>query len=868
MKRFCIILTLNRSIIFLRKYLFLFAFFLTIISWFGTLYYYDLSLTIKNIIIIHKNNFYLVLIDILFFFVFIYEKMVLSVIKINQLIESKLKQKEIVIKIYSEWIDNIINGSDTSKFRKLVGEVEIAEKLYLLENKIYTEVEKENKRRWISEGKNLINDIIRSSNSIEDLAYNVIRELALYTEMVIGVFFNFNEISKELESIATYAFHRRKYIKQKFQIGEGLVGEAAFEREIIYRTEIPNNYNKIKSGLLNDAVPSSIFIIPLIYNDEVQGVIEFASLKKEIDNCILEFFESCSTLISQALFAFKANIKTSLLLQETQKYAKELMAKQDMLNRHAEEMQKAQKELELTNEILEKKIKEVKNSEYKIQSILENISEFITIYDKEGVLRYESPSMKHVFGSAENEVKISGLLYNIGPTGNPVLYEIFQYLLKNPYREKSVEYKYIRKNGDVLWFQTTGRNLLHNDAIQGIVFSTRDITIHKMAEKEQRMKTQMQALSENSPDMIVRLSIDGQFFYTNPVFEQITGYKYKDVVKKYIEKIILDQSIGSFFAEVLFKITNYPVRYDTEKEFNTKMGKRIMYVSVIPETNEDKVVETILVVAHDITEQKMIENEIKEKNKKIQESINYARHIQESILPTSQFLKNYFPESFLLYIPRDVVSGDFPWFYVTENAIYFAAVDCTGHGVPGAMISFIGHFTLNNIINTYNNLTAGEILDRLHFQVRKTLRQEDENATTRDGMDIALCKYIPERNELHFSGAHRPLYLFRNGELYQYDADLKAIGGIPPRKKMEKLFTNYVIQLKEKDRIFIFSDGLPDQEGGPEGLKYSTRRIRDGIIRNSHLEMEELKEYFFNDFLIWKNNNKQIDDVLMIGIEI
>lgn len=836
--------------------------------WISDITLHDLPISFANILQLHAGSLSLYFIDLLPLWTFFLDAvMKKSALIINER-QSEAESLNKLLNSCTQWVLSLEQGKETQQYAYLVEEHPVGRAIYELEQKMHKGEQLEKQRRWISEGKNLLSDILRVSVSLEDLAYQALSSLASYAGMAIGAFYNYEEENDLLVNIATYAYNRRKFIKQTFRTGEGLVGEAAFEKEIIYRTEIPEEYTTIKSGLLGDAKPASILILPLISDKTLQGVIEFASLSKQIEKHVFELLEASAIMIAQAMFAMKANARTASLLEETQKYTRELMTKQEMLNQHAEAMQRTQAELQKANQVLELKIKEVKNSEFRIQSILENISEVITIYDKNGLLKYESPSMKNVFGPARNELIMSGLLYNVGPTGHPLLYEAFQFLLHNPYKQKTVEYKFARKNGEILWLQTSGRNLLHNEAIQGIVFLTRDITIHKLAEREQRMKSQMQALSENSPDMIVRLSIDGQFFYTNPVFEQYTGYKYKDVMRKYIEQVLLDQSIGSFFAEVLFKITHSPARYDTETEFNTLAGRKIMHVSAIPETNEEKIIETILIVAHDITDQKQIEREIKEKNKKIQESINYARHIQESILPTSEYMKKYFPESFLLYMPRDVVSGDFPWIFVHQNAIYIAAVDCTGHGIPGAMISFIGHFSLNNIVNSDEDLNAGEILDKLHYQVRKTLRQEGENATTRDGMDIALCKIMPQKMELHFSGAHRPLYLYRDGEIIHCDADLKAIGGIPPRKKAEKPFTNHVVKLQKKDRIFIFSDGISDQEGGPAGLKYSNRRIQEIILSQSSMTMDQLKKYFVEDFLNWKGDNKQIDDVLMIGIEL
>jgi serine phosphatase RsbU (regulator of sigma subunit) len=291
-----------------------------------------------------------------------------------------------------------------------------------------------------------------------------------------------------------------------------------------------------------------------------------------------------------------------------------------------------------------------------------------------------------------------------------------------------------------------------------------------------------------------------------------------------------------------------------------------MSMDAIPEFNENEL-ETILIVGHDITEAKRIEREIQDKNKKIEDSINYAERIQQSILPDNRLIRDFLPKSFIFYRPRDVVSGDFPWFFKKDDVLYIAAVDCTGHGVPGALLSFVGYFLLNNIVDHDEKMGAAEICDKLHYGVRRTLKQDRDDANARDGMDIAFCKIDLKKGEVQYAGAHRPLYLLRKGELIQYKGDRKAIGGIPLGKREEKDFTNYSVNIVKGDKIFFFSDGLPDQLGGPEGKKYSPKRIRNAILDNANFSMQEYYEYFMKDFTEWKNDTKQIDDVLLIGIE-
>jgi serine phosphatase RsbU (regulator of sigma subunit) len=297
-----------------------------------------------------------------------------------------------------------------------------------------------------------------------------------------------------------------------------------------------------------------------------------------------------------------------------------------------------------------------------------------------------------------------------------------------------------------------------------------------------------------------------------------------------------------------------------------KLIERIMSLDAIPEFNENEL-ETILFIGHDITEAKRIEREIQDKNRKIEDSINYAERIQKSILPDNILIREYLPQSFIYYKPRDIVSGDFPWFFSKDETIYIAVVDCTGHGVPGAMLSFIGYFLLNNIVGIETDLNAGQVLDQLHQLVRFTLKQNRQDADARDGMDIAFCRINLKKKELFFAGAHRPLFLLRKGELIEYKGDRKAIGGIPLGKKPEEQFTNYEIDIRKGDKVFFFSDGLTDQLGGDEKKKYSPGRVREGILANKDMDMPGYHEFFAMDFEAWKKDNKQIDDVLLIGIE-
>lgn len=255
---------------------------------------------------------------------------------------------------------------------------------------------------------------------------------------------------------------------------------------------------------------------------------------------------------------------------------------------------------------------------------------------------------------------------------------------------------------------------------------------------------------------------------------------------------------------------------------------------------------------------------IETQNKKILDSINYAHRIQKAIIPDDIELKEHLGDYFMFYKPKDVVSGDFPWLFIRDEYVYIAAVDCTGHGVPGAMMSLIGHLLLNDIANDREIKTPGEILNELHKAVVKTLKQDAPGNKAADGMDIAMCRIHKSTNEVVYSGAHRPLYKLTNGEIVQYKGCKYPIGGM--QYNGENHFNDHTVKIHPGDSIYFFSDGLPDQFGGPENLKIGPKRIRNTIIENEGAPMESMKAIFDSLFHNWMGVQKQMDDVLLIGI--
>ncbi|MGQ0827022.1 MAG: PP2C family protein-serine/threonine phosphatase [Bacteroidota bacterium] len=256
---------------------------------------------------------------------------------------------------------------------------------------------------------------------------------------------------------------------------------------------------------------------------------------------------------------------------------------------------------------------------------------------------------------------------------------------------------------------------------------------------------------------------------------------------------------------------------------------------------------------------------IEEKNKDITDSINYAKRLQNAILPPKDTVNKILPEHFILYQPKDIVSGDFYWISSHENKILVAAVDCTGHGVPGALLSIVGHNAINQTVNELNIIQPSKVLDTMNGIIKKVLNQDKENEI-RDGMDMALFTFDKGSYTLEYSGANNPLYIISEEKLMIVKSSRMTVGGVDDLAK--DAFTNHLVQLKKGDCIYIFSDGYADQFGGENNKKFKTSRLQELLISICKNSMEEQKKTILQTLKHWQGNNEQVDDILVIGIKI
>ena len=258
-----------------------------------------------------------------------------------------------------------------------------------------------------------------------------------------------------------------------------------------------------------------------------------------------------------------------------------------------------------------------------------------------------------------------------------------------------------------------------------------------------------------------------------------------------------------------------------------------------------------------------IKIEIERKHTEIIDSVNYAKRIQDAILPDMNEIKTHLPDSFILFKPRDIVSGDFYWFSHKEGKSIIAAVDCTGHGVPGAFMSMIGNTVLNQIVNEKDVTEPSQILNLLNEEINASLKQNQVDSESRDGMDIAICCFDRTKMELHYAGANRPLYYLSNLELTEIKPNKCAIGGLD--YDVPKIFTTQTFALTKGDTIYISTDGYADQFS-PDDKKLMTKRFKEMILSINTKSMEEQRNYLDTFIENWKGTMEQTDDILVIGV--
>ena len=381
-------------------------------------------------------------------------------------------------------------------------------------------------------------------------------------------------------------------------------------------------------------------------------------------------------------------------------------------------------------------------------------------------------------------------------------------------------------------------------------------------------------VASKTDNAIIIADSAGVIEWINDAGIRINGYS-DELLRRFIGSNIMDFSTNDQLREIVSEcIRSKQTRVYESAGLNATGKKRYVQTTLTPVLDENENIRKLVFIDSDITLQKQAQEIINQKNKDITDSINYAKRIQEAILPSESDLNQFFNDSFVLYKPKDIVSGDFYWFSQVGDHFIFACADCTGHGVPGALMSMMCNNILFQVINDKKIVSAAQALYEVDDKMKVLLHHGAGDQKTNDGMDIALCIFSLENNKLLFTGANRPLWLIRNNELTEFSPCKFSLGGGTDGK----IFNEQEITVHKDDLIYLFSDGYADQFGNPSeassggkkssGKKFKTSNLKKLLLSVAHLSMENQLGIINDEFEKWKGDLEQLDDICMIGVRI
>lgn len=503
-----------------------------------------------------------------------------------------------------------------------------------------------------------------------------------------------------------------------------------------------------------------------------------------------------------------------------------------------------------------------------------------------------------LFGISNKKLSAQDFFSILQPEDRKMVEEkVLEALVSGKYK---AEYRIIR-GGETRYIQAAGRTAFDSTGkairLNGVL---QDITENRAT--AERIETLSLVASETINGVLIH-EPDGTVSWANKGFTRITGYSENEIIGKEPWSVVSGPETNEKLIELTYKKLKSGKPFVSDNRLRHKDGHSVwVNTSFTPIMDESGTIIKVVSIGTDITKQKEVEGlqssmlerlesrfqdrteELQKTNKELQEemwekerlsdelyhsnldlkdSILYAKRIQTSILPTEKQIRESFPESFVLYKPRDVVSGDFYWHYKRDERIYFATIDCTGHGVPGALMSMIANELMNQVIIQRKLTDPSDILELLNKLMVRTLRQK-EDANMRDGMDLSLCVIDQTTNTLAFAGALGNLYLSHAGKISMYPGTRHSIGG--HLEDVRKEFETKHIPLSKGDTVYLTTDGYIDQFGGTHGKKFMKKRFEALISELQKLPMAKQKIQLDAAFNKWKGPLNQVDDVLVAGL--
>ncbi|MBD3270790.1 PAS domain S-box protein [Candidatus Peregrinibacteria bacterium] len=536
--------------------------------------------------------------------------------------------------------------------------------------------------------------------------------------------------------------------------------------------------------------------------------------------------------------------------------------------------------LRISEDITQKKeIQEkLRKSEERYRMLIQNLGEGIAIVDFDENFTFANKALHEILGLKKNETLIGRNLKEF--TAPEQFQSIREQTKKRKQAQKSVyEMEVVRKDGEKRHLLVTATPQFDKNGMpsetHGIFqdMSSQFRLMQELKLSEERYRS----LVENLGEGIAIVDFNENFTFTNPATDKIFNVPPGSLIGKSIAEYTDEHNLNIIKQQTQKRISGQSSIYEIEILWKNGERRNII-ITATPQFNSNNEPIETHGIFQDITERKRLIEElrsakeaaeqayniIEKKNRNITDSIEYAKGIQQAIFPSEELIQVYFPNSFILYKTKDIVSGDFPWIAYKNNINFIAAVDCTGHGVPGAFMSIVGSTLLNQALNEHNLNKPSDILEDLNQSIFRMIQTSEESGF-KDGLDIALCSIDFNNDLLQFAGAFRPLIIIRDEKVIQISGDIYPIGYYFHQEVNE--FTNHEFRLENNDLIYIFSDGYIHQFGGKHNKKFMLKRFKELLLKVHKLPMQTQKLIIKEEHEKWKGQREQLDDILILGIK-
>ncbi len=567
-----------------------------------------------------------------------------------------------------------------------------------------------------------------------------------------------------------------------------------------------------------------------------------------------------------------------------------------------------------SKQFFDEQTKILQENESKFRNLINGLNDIVfRVSLPDGKYEYISPAVRNIFGYVEED------FYNNKFFINKIIHPDYKSTFEGKTTEllngellPNIEFKIIDAKGDEKWIVQSIHGIYEDGQLMAIEGISRDITDWKNTERALKdSELKYRTLIDNIPQKVFYKNKNSIYLAVNPNFASTFDATPSQFVNK-SDYDFLPKEVADIQREEDLRIMNSGKIEEKEETFIEGGKQRVHNTIKCPVRDANNNVIGILGIFWDITERKKVEEKLRravkevmianeevivtniqleqqkneitkqrdeienhhqilqEQKQELTDSIIYAQRIQNAVLSPVSIMNDVFGENFILYLPRDIVSGDFYWFRRTDKYFLIASADCTGHGVPGAFMSMLGITFINEITGALERPTPDAILEMLRNRIKDTLRHDDDIRVSSDGLDIALCELNLETNEMLFAGANSPIYILRNNPnaenqaVEEHKSDIQPIG----KGYKERPFKMDSIQLYKGDLVYMLSDGYKDQFGGVHNKRFTSAKFKQILSGLRSISLSDQKQILYNEYLTWKGDTEQIDDILVLGFKI